>query len=137
MKNKNALSNAYQFLFFEIPMDYEILCNFNNSNALYDSSQEQIIELREQLLRRVLILAPQILTNKQHEVFKMYFMEGLTTTAIAKQLKLNQSTVQQRLYGFKQDKQDKRGAIPQLRKALHKDSEISELLSKITEVMDY
>ncbi len=129
MRDSNH-SQAYQFKFYEVALDPEILSIFPDTK----DSNQLLLEKRDQLLNRIFELAPQILTDKQYIIFKMYFQEGINTPSIAKILNVNTSGVRNNLKGAANSK-GKNGALPKLKNYLMKDEITINILKEISELM--
>lgn len=69
------------------------------------------------LAQTVGLLAPLVLTPRQHEAVRLYFFEGLNQREIAGRLGIAQQSVSEHLYGKVRDGHAVGGALRKLRRA--------------------
>lgn len=123
-------SQSYQWKFYEVPLEPETMAYFPDNK----DNDQLLLEKRDQLLARILELAPQILTNKQYTIFKMYFLDGISTPSIARILDVNISGVRSNLKGATNNKGNN-GALPKLKNYLMKDTVTQDILKEINDLM--
>jgi hypothetical protein len=106
-----------------------------------DKHNERLIELKEQLVEEVIILAYDILTIKQLNIFVLW-ITGATQVEIAIKLgisKTSNSSIYKSLYGnadFKLSRSSKKkygGTFPKLKYAAKNNIEIQKILQLIEE----
>lgn len=130
MKSHN--SHTYQHLYYEVYTSDDTLNFFSNDKAFSISENQALLELKDQLFNRVLNLAPGLLTEKQYQVFKMYYLDQISTPSIAKILGVDVSCVRSQLKGGGTNKGNN-GAVPRLKNYVFKDEICLNLLKQIEE----
>ncbi len=130
MNNDTRQSQSYQWKFYEVSLDPEVMGYFPD---IKDYNQ-LILEKRDQLLQRIFEVAPTILTKKQFIIFKMYYQEGINTPGIARILDLNTSGVRSNIKGAATNK-GKSGALSKLKNYLMKDQQTQNILKEISDLM--
>jgi len=139
-RTKNR-SDHYQPIICEAPCSPEMLTEVADGDGISTqlnpfNYNEELIELRDQLKAAMWRLIEEELTDRQAEVIKLYAL-GKTQTEIAKQLGINQSSITKSLRGncdYRNGKKVYGGAQKKLRKIADKDSEIKEILNRISEI---
>lgn len=97
---------------------------------------EELIELKEKLVKEFWRLVETKLTERQREVMKLS-ARGLTQTEIAKKLNVNQSSITKSINGncdYRNGKKVYGGIRKRMQKLIEKDAKISELLKQIEEI---
>ncbi len=128
MKSHN--SHSYQHLYYEVYTSDDVLSFFSNDKSFSPNENQALLELKDQLFARVLSLAPDVLTEKQYTVFKMYYLENISTPGIARILGVDVSCVRSQLKGGGTNKGNN-GAVPRLKNYLFKDEICLNLLKQI------
>jgi len=129
------ISNNY----VEISIDPNLLNNFSNEDSMgaYLSSHscsEEFQKLRNELLREVLYIVENCLTDKQREVMKMTYLEGKTQNEISNELGKHQTTIHKILQGnidYNNQKKRYGGALKKIRKLCARNEKIQEILKKM------
>jgi len=131
------ISNSY----VEISIDPNLLNNFSNEEGMnaYLSAHncsEEFQKLRTELLREVLYIVENCLTEKQREVMKMTYLEGKTQNEISNELGKHQTTIHKILQGnidYNNQKKRYGGALKKIRKLCARNEKIQAILSKMRE----
>ncbi len=142
--NRPNRSDRYQYLLVETVCTDEFMAHFDNSYSLehrlnpYDYD-EQVLELQDQLIKRIMKMLPEVLTERQYQVLTLS-MEGFTQMEIAAKLGVNQSSITKSLNGNVDYQRDPNGNVAygglwkKLRKACANDPDIQDLLNRINEL---
>ena len=108
-----------------------------NSKSIYHSISpykynEELLDLKEELLKQIHKLAKKILTNKQYQIY-LLTLDGYTQTEIAKIMGVNQSSVSKSAIGSQSYENSKRygGFLAKLRKSIAESFEIQKILAKM------
>ena len=98
-RTKNR-SDRYQPLFAELPYSNEMMVEFADSQGLVsrDEYNEELLDLKEDLIKEFWRLVDTQLTPRQAEVIHLC-AKGLTQTEIAKILNVNQSSITKSING--------------------------------------
>lgn len=140
MGKKTNRSNGYQHLFTEQLHSYEMLAEFSESQGLVENykpeDKEMLLDLREDLKKEFWRLAKENLTERQFQVIEL-LAKGYTQIEIAKQLKVNQSSITKSVNGncdYRNGRKVYGGAKKKLRKLASNDSQIQEIIAKIADI---
>ena len=130
-------SSKYQYIICEAQVGDEILEIMPNSKSIYHSISpykynEELLDLKEELLKQIHKLAKKILTNKQYQIY-LLTLDGYTQTEIAKIMGVNQSSVSKSAIGSQSYENSKRygGFLAKLRKSIAESFEIQKILAKM------
>ena len=110
--------------FWEVPVEPEILSQFAIEQAAYHESPAESEERWRRndwiimWMPRVLQAMAEVLTLRQGEIVRMYFLEELTVYEIAERLGVSAPCISQHLFGRSRGGKRIGGAVPKLRKAL-------------------
>lgn len=130
-----APSDAYQYLFKEV-----LVAPHDLGRGVADPLWEQDTEdqrarqeLRRKMYERLKLLAQAQLTDRQLQIFELYFEQGLSQMDIAKKLNLAQPSVYKCIYGnqitFGNGRENNKfygGFIKKLAKIVAKDEQLSK-----------
>lgn len=132
---KSARANQYQWIYNEVPVDYDFLKSFYDDEGLFHDqhNKEQIYELKDELFILVMNLAKEQLTDKQFTVLSLYPYH--TQEEIAKKIGSTQPSVVRTINMNSNPKIDG-GAIPKMKRLVLKDKKIQQILSKIRELKE-
>jgi hypothetical protein len=127
--------------FVEISIDPVLLNNFSNEEgigAYFNScaTSEEFQQLRAELLKEVMYIIENCLTDKQREVMYMTYLEGKTQNEISIELGRHQTAIHKTLKGnIDYGNNGKRygGALKKIRKLCNKSEKIQKILSKMRE----
>lgn len=137
---RESRSNAYQWYIKEIPWDNDALCTFSNQDGLYldQCSAEKLMDLKEELMQYVWLIASKHLTDHQFKVMSLT-CQGLTQDEIARELNVNQSSINKVITGARQKCKNGNkkygGLIHKLQKILKTDQEAQKILFQINELV--
>lgn len=139
-RSKNR-SDHYQPLFAELSCAPETLAEYSDSRGLTwqnysEDSKEELLDLKERLLKAFWRIVDTQLTGRQREVLKLS-AQGLTQIEIAKKLNVNQSSVTKSIHGNTDYRNGKRiygGAKKKLCRIAAKDVEIQEIFKRMAEI---
>lgn len=131
------ISNNY----VEISIDPNLLNNFSNEDGMNAflstrSCSETFQKLRNDLLKEVMYIVENCLTDKQKEVMKMTYIEGKTQNEISNELGKHQTTIHKILQGnidYNNQKKRYGGALKKIRKLCANNERIKEILTKMRE----
>lgn len=141
MSKKRNRSDSYQYRMVEIAVDPAILSDFSiddgfNEQMKIAGHSEDILDLRQELIKELYRLINEILTERQSEVLNLR-LKNYTQTEIAETLGIHQTTVHKTLSGnidYKNGEARYGGALKKLKKACSKDHRVKEIISKIKEI---
>lgn len=134
MQDRKSRSSAYQYKYNETPW-HDFYDEIFILQEVDEYKRERVLELRERLLQRVLLLSAE-LTPKQAAVFSL-FMDGYNQIEIAKRLKVHQGTISATLLGSMWKKQHRFGGIVQkLKKLCEADKATQSILEELHEIGD-
>ncbi|MEW6749654.1 MAG: sigma factor-like helix-turn-helix DNA-binding protein [Candidatus Latescibacterota bacterium] len=108
--------------FWELRLDPHDLDRFANEAAIwYETTEDSADRLHrqrhtEQLVRPILELVGQALTDKQRQAFLLYFLEQKTQEEVAAILGISRRVVSQHLFGICRNGRHVGGAVQKLRK---------------------
>jgi len=127
--------------FIEITIDPSLLNNFANEdgmNAYFNSytNSEDFQKLRLELVKEVLFIIDNNLTERQRQVIKMTYLEDKTQNEISDQLGKHQTTIHKILQGnidYNNNKKRYGGALKKIRKLCSNNMKIKEILLKMRE----
>ena len=110
--------------FWEIRVDPETLGRFSSETCLHYESEEEVeAKQREwnwadRMMPVVMNKIDEVLTPRQKEIVRMYYLDQMTEHEIAGELGISASSVSQHLFGKVRGGKRVGGAIPKLRKRL-------------------
>lgn len=127
--------------FVEISIDPVLLNNFSTEEgigAYFNScaTSEDFQQLRNELLKEVMYIIDNNLTDKQREVMYMTYMEGKTQNEISNELGKHQTTIHKILQGnidYNNQKKRYGGALKKIRKLCQKNEKVQNILIKMRE----
>lgn len=127
--------------FVEISIDPVLLNNFSTEDGISAyfnscSTTEEFKQLRAELLKEVMGIIDQCLTDKQKEVIYMTYIEGKTQNEISIELGRHQTAIHKTLKGnIDYGNNGKRygGALKKIRKLCRKNEKIQSILIKMRE----
>ena len=140
-RNKSKNLNTVYSNFIEISIDPALLNNYSNDHSMSSflnslSSSDEFQKLKHDLIKEVLNIIEEHLTQKQREIITMTYMEGKTQNEISETLGKHQTAVHKTLQGnidYTNDKKRYGGALKKLRKFCSKSKKIQDILAKIRE----
>ncbi len=112
--------------FWEVTLSQESWRQFSTEDSLHHeepADREERHEREEQakaIMPAIRAVMDDILTDRQHEVVSLYFLERLNQRQIAERLGIAQQSVSERLYGKMRNGRAVGGALRKLRKACAK-----------------
>ncbi|MFC1526784.1 sigma factor-like helix-turn-helix DNA-binding protein [Candidatus Latescibacterota bacterium] len=119
-----ARRRSYNPLFWEVPVEQDVLDQVSLEDGLYYESPEEA-QARTDLRPWALDVMPviqrlmdEVLTARQREIVELYFLESRTEQEIAQHLGISKATVSQHLFGKRRQGGSVGGAIPKLQKEL-------------------
>jgi hypothetical protein len=126
-----AKSDNKQWIFLEVPTDQDLLA----LNPQPEPEDQQVLELRDQLLQIVHNAIKTVLTPHQQQLVNLYYLQGRTQREIADILSCHQTSVTLSLHGiwcydFSPPRRHG-GALPKLRKYLLSLPEVNQILESI------
>jgi RNA polymerase sigma factor (sigma-70 family) len=110
--------------FWEIRVDPETLSRFASSDQLHYESEDDVQgrqERAEWVLRTFPVidtLIDEVLTRRQNQIVRMYFLDQMTEPEIAGKLGISTASISQHLFGKMRSGKRVGGAIPKLRKKI-------------------
>ena len=127
--------------FVEISIDPVLLNNFSTEEgigAYFNScaTSEEFQILRAELLKEVIYIIDNNLTEKQREVMYMTYMQGKTQNEISVELGRHQTAIHKTLKGnidYGNNKKRYGGALKKIRKLCRKNDKIQNILIKMRE----
>lgn len=127
--------------YVEISIDPSLLNNFANEDGmtaflLTHSCSEEFKQLKADLLREVMYIIENCLTDKQCEVMKMTYLEGKTQNEISSELGKHQTTIHKILQGnidYNNQKKRYGGALKKIRKLCANSDKVQKILAKMRE----
>ena len=139
-RSKNR-SDRYQNLFAELSCAPETLAEYSDSQGLTGQnhtvkSQEELLDLKDQLIKAFGRIVDTQLTSRQKEVLKLC-AQGLTQIEIAKKLNVNQSSITKSINGNTDYRNGKRiygGARKKICRIAAKDVEIQSIFRRMAEI---
>ncbi len=140
MSRKRNKSDSYQHKIVEITVYPVVLNDFPINNGLgaqlnLSKHSDEFYDLKEQLMKEILRIIKNDLTERQTEVITLR-LKGKTQTQIADQLGIHQTTVHKLLNGnidYANGKKRYGGAIKKLKKICAKDEKVNQILLKMEE----
>ena len=125
-QSREMLERKPQFdpTFWEICVDPENLCRVPGSNRLHYESEEETrsrqdrLDWVEQTFSKVVTLMDEVLTPRQNQIVRIYFLDKMTECEIADRLGISASSISQHLFGKKRGGKRVGGAISKLTKVL-------------------
>jgi len=137
-KNK---SDSYQYRIIEILIDPFILSDCPSEDGLGAQANssgfsEELVDLRQQLMKEVRKLIKNVLTKRQTQVMALR-LQGKTQVEIGQKLGIHQTTVHKTISGnidYNNNGACYGGAIKKLRKMCFRDERILAILKHIEEV---
>lgn len=136
-----AKSDSIQFQFREVLVDPDIMANFQESAFTYNHTdmekKDELLELTGELIAAIKDLINTKLTKRQSEVVKKIYFEQRTQMEVADSLGLCQTTIHKIIKGnidYSNGGKRYGGALKKLNKLCQADSEISNILSRISQL---
>ena len=137
-------SNGYQALFLETNVCPFVIADLSLAQGLVYKLQpfaynEELLDLQDELKKRVWEIIEEGLTKRQKEVIKLY-IQNKTQNEIAKQLGINQTSVHKVIKGnidYKSGKRRYGGALKKIKKLCRADKLIQDILLNIQELSEY
>ena len=131
------ISNNY----VEISIDPSLLNNFANEDSISEflsthACSEEFQKLKGELLKEVMYIINNCLTDKQREVMKMTYLEGKTQNEISSELGKHQTTIHKILQGnidYNNQKKRYGGALKKIRKLCANNEKVQEILVRMRE----
>ncbi len=125
--------------FWEIPTSSKYLENVPaERNLWFETEQDRerryaLQDFFQSVLPAINKLIEMHLTDRQRDILRLYYFQGMTQVEIAEKLELTQSTVSRHLFGTTRDGKKVGGAIAKLRKLLDKSGyqEVSQALKAL------
>ena len=125
--------------FWEIPTSSKYLENVPaERNLWFETEQDRerryaLQDFFQSVLPAINKLIEMHLTDRQRDILRLYYFQGMTQVEIAEKLELTQSTVSRHLFGTTRDGKTVGGAIAKLRKLLDKSGyqEVSQALKAL------
>ena len=127
--------------YVEISIDPNLLNNFSNEEGMSaflstHSCSEEFQKLKNDLIKEVMSIVENCLTEKQKEVMKMTYIDGKTQNEISNELGKHQTTIHKILRGnidYNNHKKRYGGALKKIRKLCADNENIKEILKKMRE----
>ena len=142
MDRRKNRSDRYQNIFAEQPYSNEMMAEFTEFQGLTvrrdPKLHEQLLDLKEQLIKEYWRLIRIKLTPRQRQVIELY-AEGKTQIEIAKILNVNQSSITKSINGncdYRNGRRVYGGAKRKLKKMADKDDKIQEIIAKLTDIQE-
>lgn len=140
----SSRADKYQYLIREIPWDDTALSWFQNQDGINGKLSpfqynENILELKDKLVKRVYRLARSVCTDRQFSILQM-MVDGYTQVEMAEKLGLGQSTITKTIHGTQIYDQNgiatirHGGFMKKIKKAVQEDSEVRNILDDINEL---
>ena len=110
--------------FWEIRVDTETLGRFSSETRLHYESEKEVEEKQrdwdwtDRMMPVVMNKIDELLTPRQKEIVRMYYLDQMTEHEIAGELGISASSVSQHLFGKVRGGKRVGGAIPKLRRQL-------------------
>ena len=125
--------------YVEISMDPHLLNNFANEDGIGSflmahSCSEEFQRLKHRLLKEVLDIIENDLTENQRRIVKMTFVDGMTQDAISKKLGRCQTCIHKNLKGnldYTNNGKRYGGAIKKIKKLCYKNEKILKILEEM------
>ncbi|MFO7973507.1 MAG: sigma-70 family RNA polymerase sigma factor [Candidatus Hydrogenedentota bacterium] len=125
--------------FWEIPTSSKYLENIPAENNLWFETEQDrerryaLQDFFKSVLPTINTLIETHLTDRQRDILRLYYFQGMTQVEIAEALSLTQSTVSRHLFGTARDGKKVGGAIAKLRKLVDKNNvqEVSHALKAL------
>jgi DNA-binding CsgD family transcriptional regulator len=141
-RTKNR-SDSYQVFFAESPHSPEKLTEFSDAQGISGvmnslAYSEELLDLKEQLLKAFWRIVDTQLTPRQREVLHLY-AKGLTQIEIAKKLNVNQSSITKSINGncdYKNKRRVYGGAKRKILRIANKDEEILQIFKRMAEIKE-
>ena len=140
MSKKSNRSNGYQYIYTEQSFSNEMMAEFSESQGLNENlkpeDKEALLDLHVAQAECFWRLVDTELTERQAQVIRL-LAQGYTQIEIAKQLKVNQSSITKSVNGncdYRNGRKVYGGAKKKLRKLAKADPEIIEIMRKIAEI---
>lgn len=139
--NKVSRSDKYQYILKEISTDNKFLINYTNNQSLNATINnykynEKILDLQDQLMKRVWEIINLICTAHQKEIIILYYKDNYTHKEIGIKKKISTTSVVKSIVGNCNYNKNKRffgGALPKVKKKLLKDEIYLNLSKQIQE----
>jgi predicted DNA-binding protein YlxM (UPF0122 family) len=149
-------SNAYQPNLLEISVNPNILGDLSSAQGMTFKMQpfdynEQLLDLKEELKKRMWEIIEKGVTKRQIEVLKLY-IQGYTQSECAQLLNINQTSIHKilqgnldyrskndennRAYRLKKNKRRYGGVIKKIRRLCKEDPTIQRILNDIAEICE-
>ena len=115
----------YNPAFWEVSLDPHDLDTYANEAGIWhetsDDSQERLNrETRSKnLMRPIMALIGEALTEKQHQVLLLYYLHQKTQEEVAQIMGISRRVVSQHLFGIYRNGKQVGGAIKKIRKLCH------------------
>lgn len=127
--------------FVEISIDPVLLNNFSTEEGIGAyfnscSTSEEFKQLRIQLLKEVMYIIENNLTDKQKEIMKMTYLDGKTQNEISIELGRHQTAIHKALKGnidYGNNKKRYGGALKKIKKLCSKNKKVQGILVKMRE----
>jgi len=127
--------------YVEISIDPHLLNNFANEDGMatfLKSSEcsEEFQKLKAELMKEVMYIVENCLTDKQREVMIMTYLEGKTQQEISSELGKHQTTIHKIIKGnidYGNQKKRYGGALKKMRKLCANSEKIQKILIKMRE----
>jgi len=123
--------------FWEMPVRHDVLCGFSEEHSLWHETEEDAASrrlLRESVAEIMPLIAEvmdEVLTDRQRDIVRLYFMEQRTQQEIAELLEISVPSVSQHLFGKRRAGKVIGGAIPKIRKRLLQSDITIQILSRL------
>lgn len=135
-------SKGYQWTIIEFPCSPEMLAECSDAQGvggyLNSVHNEELMDLKQQLLIEFWRIVDTQLTPRQREVLHLY-SQGFTQIEIAKRLNVNQSSITKSINGncdYKNGKRVYGGAKKKLQRIAAKDPVIQSIFKRICEIKE-
>ena len=127
--------------FFEITLDPSLLNNFANEDSMGAyfnnySASEDFQKLKLELIKEIMKIIENNLTEKQKAIIKLTYMDGKTQNEISSMLGRHQTAVHKALQGnidYNNDRKRYGGAIKKIKKLCKENEKIQTILAKMKE----
>lgn len=127
--------------YVEISIDPSLLNSFSNEDSMSEflsihACSEEFQKLKCELLKEVMHIINNCLTDKQREVMKMTYIDGKTQNEISSELGKHQTTIHKILQGnidYNNQKKRYGGALKKIRKLCENNEKVQEILIKMKE----
>lgn len=132
-------SDDIQHRYREILVDPELMGNlhFTTMSSIHHEKNDELVDLREQLIVAINYLIDNRLTSRQSEVVKKIFYEQKTQMEVADSLGLCQTTIHKILKGnldYSNGGKRYGGALKKLKKLCDTNPEIKQITDRMAEL---